>query len=141
MLNNSIALYVACKLQIKEIVDGTGVYWSTSNQQYVTRKSSNETQLTAACIDKEILMTSNAKGGGRGAYSALNPTIIQAIESKQNLKCFTNITVHIIAYVMKEYAAAKPATIITTINNKCTAARSKCRIGDRLWLALMKATI
>lgn len=121
---------------MKEIVDGTGVYWSTSNQQYVTRKSSNETQLTAACIDtffdKEILMTSNAKGGGRGAYSALNPTIIQAIESKQNLKCFTNITVHIIAYVMKEYAAAKPATIITTINNKCTAARSKCRIGDRL---------
>ena len=62
-------------------------------------------------FDKEILMTSNAKGGGRGAYSALNPTIIQAIESKQNLKCFTNITVHIIAYVMKEYAAAKPATV------------------------------
>ena len=40
---------------MKEIVDGMGVYWSTGNEQYVTRKSSNETQLTVACINTFLI--------------------------------------------------------------------------------------
>ena len=67
-----------------EIVEGSGVYWTKTHEQHVIRKSSNETQLTASCIDvffdRDILVKSNAKGGGKGGYKALDKEIISAIQ-------------------------------------------------------------
>ena len=65
-----------------EVVKGTGVYWGTAHQQLVNN-AATPTKLTSAMVDvffdKKTLSESNAKGGGGGKYTPLEPTIIQAI--------------------------------------------------------------
>ena len=66
---------------MKEIIPGSGVYWTYSHEQISKRKSSSCTQLTYTLLEiffpPDVLVVSNAKGGGKN--KALDITITDAI--------------------------------------------------------------
>ena len=69
---------------MKEVMPGSSIYWYPTQEQYVTSKSSNATQLSSNIISvffsKDVLAVSNVKGGG-SKYTPLNETITQTMTS------------------------------------------------------------
>lgn len=75
---------------MKEIVEGTSVYWTSMHETLASGSSSNGTQLALALtnifFDKSTLSESNVKGGGSGKYVALNKKVLDCITGKIHSK-------------------------------------------------------